>query len=269
MTGPKRDDLLQVLADSVPGWIGFEWSQSKGFHGFGERLSCKFPGQPEVASVQWGGRQDDRLMIEVKGEHTPAVVDTLRSRFRHRCTRVDSCADFDGPKVFERLYRQCRKVKTAHRIVGGKAGDWDDFPERGRTLYLGAQSSPTRLRLYEKGLQREYAHLQRPDWSRLEVQVRPQKDAREVFAGLSAVDVWGASRWSRELATAVLLEHVDPHPAGSVYRLSDREMALGWMCKQYGPHLVSLANDLGGWAELGLTLGEMVREASHAKQARR
>jgi predicted transcriptional regulator len=36
--------------------------------------------------------------------------------------------------------------------MGGKAGDWDDFPEKGRTLYLGSTSSPVRARLYEKGL---------------------------------------------------------------------------------------------------------------------
>ena len=52
--------------------------------------------------------------------------------------------------------------------MGGKAGDWDDFPEKGRTLYLGSQSSPVRMRLYEKGLQPEYAHLNRPNWARIE-----------------------------------------------------------------------------------------------------
>ena len=35
--------------------------------------------------------------------------------------------------------------------MGGKAGDWDDFPEKGRTLYLGSQSSPVRMRLLRKG----------------------------------------------------------------------------------------------------------------------
>jgi hypothetical protein len=32
------------------------------------------------------------------------------------------------------------------------------------------------------------------------------------------------------------------------------------MCSQYGPHLVSLAGDLGGWEVLGLTLREMIEE---------
>ena len=57
-----------------------------------------------------------------------------------------------------------------------------------------------------------------------------------------------------DLAAAVLQEHVDPHPAGSVYRLSKRDEALAWMCKQYGHHLMSLRDDLGGWDCVGLTL---------------
>jgi hypothetical protein len=32
------------------------------------------------------------------------------------------------------------------------------------------------------------------------------------------------------------------------------------MCKQYGAHLLDLANDLGGWDMLGRTLKEMISE---------
>lgn len=117
-------------------------------------------------------------MLEVKGEQTPEVVERFRTRFDHRVTRVDSCADFDVPGAFEALLGPSTEVKKERRIMGGKAGDWDDFPEKGRTLYLGSQSSPVRMRLYEKGLQPEYAHLERPNWARIEVQVRPSKDAK-------------------------------------------------------------------------------------------
>lgn len=256
----KPTDLVQLVADVVPLSEGWTLKQGRGFHTFGERIAFKGADGGEFASVSWGGRQGDRTMIEVKGEHTPAAVEALRARFPHRCTRVDSCADFDAPRAFERLYRACRRVKRAHRIIGGKAGDWDDFPERGRTLYLGAQSSVARARLYEKGKQAEYAHLARPHWVRLEVQVRPAKDAKHEFAKLSPEDVWGAAKWTRDLAAMVLQEHVDPHPAGTTWRVSDRDRALQWMCRQYGQHLVSLAEDLGGWKELGLTLREMLSE---------
>ena len=256
----KPEQLVQLVCDSLGGLVGLELKQGKGFHTFAERLAFKGDDGSEFASIQWGGKQGDRVMFEVKGEHTPEAVERLRSRFPHRCTRVDSCADFDAPRAFERLYRACRSVKKAHRIIGGKAGDWEDFPEKGRTLYLGAQSSVTRARLYENGKQAEYAHLNRENWARLEIQVRPAKEAKADYAKLSAMEVWGASRWTRDLAASVLQSHVDPHPAGSTYRLSSAETTMRWMCKQYGPTMAAMASELGGWDVLGLTLREMVSE---------
>lgn len=259
LTGPKPDDLMQILFDQVG--LGATFYETKGFHTFGKRLAIKDSGGHEVGAVQYGGRQGDRLMFEVKGEPSGRAVEALRARFEHRVTRVDSCADFDAPGAFKRLLGACTTVKKAHGIMGGKAGDWDDFPEKGRTLYLGSTSSPVRARLYEKGLQPEYAHLDKPNWVRLEAQVRPKaKEAGQEFSKLSAIEVWGAGRWTRDIAAKVLQEHVEPHPAGSVYRLSQREAALRWVCKQYGAHLVSLADDLGGWDCVGLTLGEMMQE---------
>ena len=260
----QKDDLGQIFFD-VMGLGNFKLSMSKGFHTFGQRLAFRCLDGYEVGSVQWGGRQGERVMLEVKGEKTPEVVKTLRARFRHRVTRADACADFDAPGAFQSLYKACRAVKKAHGILGGKAGDWEDFPEKGRTLYLGARSSVCRARLYEKGLQPEYAHLSRPDWVRLEIQVRPAGGAKTEYANLSPLDVWGASKWSRDLAAQLLKEHIDPHPAGTVYRLSDRETALRWMCKQYGAHLVSLADDLGGWDCVGLTLNEILQELKNGR----
>lgn len=234
--------------------------QGKGFHTFAEQLAVEDESGDRVASVQWGGRQGDRIMVEVKGARTPAFVERLRSAAEHRCTRVDSCADFDAPGAFERLLEPVLKAKKDHRLYGEQRGDWQDHPELGRTFYLGASSSPIRARLYEKGKQPEYRHLGRDDWARLELQVRPQKEAKSVFAKLSATEVWGASKWTRQLAAEVLMAHVDPHPPGTVRKETQRDRALRVMVKQYGAHLVSLANDLGGWDVMGLTLREMLEE---------
>jgi hypothetical protein len=199
-------------------------------------------------------------MVEVKGDKTPKAVEALRARFQHRCTRVDACADFDAPGAFNRLLEASLDVKAKHKLVGERQGDWEDFPERGRTLYLGARQSVARVRLYEKGLQPEYRHLNKPDWVRIEVQVRPAKDAKGTFSTISPADAWGAAGWTRDLAAAVLQEHVDPHPAGTIYRRTTTEAAIAWMCQQYGAHLLDLANDLGGWDCVGLTLGEMIKQ---------
>jgi hypothetical protein len=243
----------------IYGRSGDEVKQGKGFHTFGERASVRNEYGEEVGSISWGGRQGDRVMVEVKGERTPEVVERLRSDFPHRCTRVDSCADFERPGAFEELLQPVLRAKSDHRLYGERRGDWE-FPELGRTQYLGANSSPIRARLYEKGKQPEYRHLNRPNLCRLEIQIRPQKEAKSAYANLSALEVWGASKWTRQLASDVLETMLDPQPPGTVRRDSKRDQALRWMASQYGPHLVSLAADLGGWDVLGLTLREMVEE---------
>jgi hypothetical protein len=234
-------------------------TEGRGFHQFGRRLAFKDDTGSEVGSVQWGGTHGTRSMIEVKGETTPDLVERLRSLCDHRVTRMDSCADFDAPGAFKRLLGVCMRVKRRHRLKGRREGDWQDFPELGRTQYLGATTSTTQLRLYEKGKQPEYRHLERSDWVRAELQVRPILHAKGRYSSVSAADAWGASTWSQELAGEILMDHVEPHRAGTTYRISERDRALAWMCKQYGGHLVSLASDLGSWECVGATLQELMK----------
>ena len=85
MKGPKPDDLMQILFDQVGTAAGF--SKTRGFHTFGERLAIKDGSGHEFGAIQWGGRQEDRLMFEVKGEHSQKAAEALRARFEHRVTR--------------------------------------------------------------------------------------------------------------------------------------------------------------------------------------
>lgn len=245
---------------------GLEATQGRGFHQFGHRLAFKDATGIEVGAVLWGGAHGDRSMIEVKGERTPEVVERLRTRFPHRVTRGDACADFDAPGAWKRLLRPVLATKRKHGLYGERRGDWDQ-PEKGRTQYLGSDQSTTRLRLYEKGKQPEYAHLARHDWVRAEIQVRPATPAaKEQFAHLAPSEFWGASAWSRDLAAQLLTEHVDPHPAGTVYRQSDEARKLHWMCKQYGPLLLSMLEEAGSWDLVGRNIGEAMKasdETSH------
>lgn len=253
--GFRPTEFVDRLADFKR---GDQVKGSRGFQTFGERLSVYDNTGSQVGAVQWGGRQGSRVMCEVKGERTPEVVSWIRER-PHRCTRVDSCVDFERPGIFDELREVVESVRSRHGVYRQNLGDWDQ-PELGRTVMLGARTSAVRARLYEKGKQPEFAHLGRHDLVRLEVQVRPQKDARETYSGLSAVEVWAGSKWTRDLAAEVLVEHLDARPAGTIWRESQRDRALRFMAKQYGAHLVSLAADLGGWEVLGLTLAEMISE---------
>lgn len=245
---------------------GLEPRQGRGFHSFAHRLSMRDE-VGEVGSVQWGGAHGDRTMIEVKGERTPEVVERLRSAFPHRATRMDSCTDFDALGSFESLLTVCMAIKAKHRLKGERKGDWQDFPELGRTQYLGSPQSVSMLRLYEKGKSPEYRHLNRPDWVRAEIQVRPSKEAKTEFSKLSALETWGASGWSRELAGLILLDHVNPHPAGTVWRKTDLESRLTWLCKQGGATLLELVEICGSWECAGLTLGEKIKELREGKSS--
>lgn len=216
-----------------------------------------------VGTVQWGGQNDGLVMLEVKGENTPAVVASLREAFpEHRCTRVDSCEDFNEKGAFDALLAVYDRVKARYGIKGAKQGDWEDFPEDGRTRELGARTSPIRARLYEKGLQPEYRHITfLRDWVRSELQVRPQGEAAKLaFAKASPIEVWGASPFARDLAAEILLAEVAPFAAGKGYRMSQRDRALQHMCKQYGGHLAGLLAELGSWQAVGLQLGDIVAE---------
>ena len=237
----------------------------KGHHGFEFRTSFVGLDGSENGSVSWGGSHGDLVMLEAKGERTPEVVDRLRANYEHRCTRVDSCHDVEEVGAFDKLLKPCIQVKKDYKLKGSKAGDWEDFPEDGRTLYIGANTSPIKLRLYEKGHQPEYRHLERPDWVRIELQVRPDKDAKDVYSRADSLEVWGASAWTRELAGLVLSADLAPLPAGTVYKLSDQERAIQFMCKQYGTHLLSLKNDLGSWSELGERLSEIIKQQRSKK----
>jgi hypothetical protein len=259
-TATTRASQAQELFPLV--WqIGDKIRQGRGHHGFKERVSFTSACGTEAGSISWGGTHGDLVMIEAKGERTPDAVEKLRASVpEHRCTRVDSCYDVEEPGAFDSLLKPCLQVKKDYKLKGSKAGDWEDFPEDGRTLYVGANTSPVKLRLYEKGHQPEYRHLSRPDWVRIELQVRPTKDAKDTYSRADSLAVWGASAWTRELAGLVLAAELAPLPAGTTYKLSEQESALRFMCKQYGLHLIGLRNDLGGWEEVGLKLAEIIRK---------
>jgi DNA relaxase NicK len=232
----------------------------RGFHTFAERIWVQDDSGSQVGAVQWGGRQGDRIMVEVKGARTPPVVEQLRQAAEvHRCTRVDACVDFEHVGAWDELLGHVMAVKADHDLYGERRGDWDK-PEFGRTQYLGANSSAVRARLYEKGKEPDMRHLSRPDLVRLEVQVRPAKEAKETFAKLSAAEVWGASKWSRDLAGRALEASIERNPAGAVWRQTTTERRLRFLARQYGPTLIGLAHDLGSWECVGLTLRDYVQD---------
>lgn len=231
---------------------------SRGHHGYAERISFRDQGGEEVAAVSYGGTNAKTPMIECKGEKTPLIVPAIREAFpTHSCSRVDSAYDLQKPNAWDELLAEVLAVKAAHKLKGEQRGDWQDFPEDGRTMYLGAPTSTVRTRLYEKGLTKEYRSLAMPDWVRLEIQVRPAKEAKKVYATLTAEQVWGASRYTRDLAARVLQKELDPFPAGTVRKESSEQQKRRAAARQYGPLFIQWLQETG---DIDTTFGRELKE---------
>jgi DNA relaxase NicK len=258
-----KDVLGLVFGSHKVGW-DIKQSQLKGI--WSDVVSFRDESGAEVASVLWGGQNQGWVKLEAKGHVTPELVSAVRKEYpQHNCTRVDSAYDIEREGAWNDILAEVLAVKAKYRLKGRRFGDWEDFPEDGRTQYLGAVQSAVQVRLYEKGRQPEYRETGHPDWVRLEIQVRPQKDAKVVYSTLDSMQVWGASAYTRELAARVMRSELDSFPAGTVHRSPSSERALNALCDQYGSILMALSDDVGGWELVGMNLRDRIAARRRSK----
>lgn len=232
-----KDKLAHMIA-----WEGDDLEEKlPGHHRFAFRDVLKGQDGQAIASIYYGGEtHGPRVMLDVKGYRTRDAVSVLRkASVAHRCTRMDSRIDFDAPGAFEALLAPLCTIKTRKGLRGEQRGDWE-HPEDGRTMYVGSPKSAVRVRLYEKGKEPGYRQQCRWDWVRLEVQVRPQEQAKEIYSAASPLQAWGAAEWTRELAGELLQQKIAPLRAESTKSPSVDDQKLYWMCKQYGAPLLGL-----------------------------
>jgi hypothetical protein len=267
--------LLGALAGACSSQVVRE-SLQRAPHGYGGgcRLSDT---QGRVADVWWGGRHELPHVVS-SGESAQAVAEVLRAEYpgRHRVTRGDACIDFADPGAYDVLQGIALGVAQDRGIRVGTAGD-HLLTKQGRTLYLGAPSSHTRMRLYDKADElraKFHADPRRlatvPDeLARLEVQVRPQTlQAKRAAASIDPLSLMGSTAWTRELIRRVGGVDLEPFEAGKVWRQADDERAMAAMLAQYGGLLGRLCADLGSWECVGLQLGHDLAERSRAKGRR-
>lgn len=221
-------------------------------------------------------------------EATDAFVDLVRNEWpdRHLVTRMDAAQDFNEEGCYDRLRPVAKRIAKRHRLSFPAYVD-ELNPVAGRTQYIGSTSSDYRARLYEKGYEQVAKLLAlfpralpadcaqhvtsirnevtgedvRPqDWTRIELQVRPrQEDARRRAAALQPDEAWGCTPWAQELAAEALaldLERI----VMRTRKVSTVEEATRFLCRQYGPTLLRLKGELGDWACVGMTLGEIIEE---------
>ncbi len=248
-------EALRALGSSVV--------SGRGLNGYAGTFTVRDAAGQSVARVLAGGNSGARPNVAASGAWAEPVAAVLRATWPdHRVTRCDAAEDLAEPGAYDRLFGVCRSV-AIDRGVKGRQILPDDTAD-GRTYYLGAPTSDVRVRLYDKTAEARAAlpperHAEVPDdWARLEVQARPRQHWRAWAARAEPADVWGLSGWSHELAKRALELDIE-RVFTKVGRESDDERAFRVMCDQYGKVLSRLAQDLGGWECVGLTIGDRVK----------
>lgn len=246
---------LERACDRSPSWE----PMSRAPHGyaFGNRLS-----DPAglVAQIWWGGTHELPHVVS-SGESAHAVSEILRTDFEHRVARLDPCVDYQDPGAYDRLQDLAVGVAKEFRIKVETGGDHLVTME-GRTIYLGARTSHTRLRVYDKAAEMRAkmrgpgAQLLPRDWTRLEFQVRPEtRVSKHEAARLSPIEVMGSTHWGRELMKRVGGLEISPFAANNVWRQSDDDRAYFALLSQYGGLLLRRLKDHGSWSALGDQIG--------------
>lgn len=261
-------DLKACLADLAPAGQWEPMQRAPHGYAFGDRL-VDVDG---AACMVWHGGSHAYPHAVISGELAQAGSELLRAELpEHYVTRCDACLDYAEPGAYDRLQGLALGVAKDSGIRVGTAGD-HLLTLRGRTCYLGAPSSHTRLRIYDKAEELRQKFALDPvrlaavpqELARFECQVRPQTtEAKAAAARLDPLSVMGSAKWMRALMLLVGGIEVEPFQAGKVWRQSDDTRAYAALLAQYGGLIKRLAAD-SGWECLGLQMRDDLAEREMA-----
>lgn len=196
-----RGHEFGYVAERVAAAVGGIISRGKPQRRYASTLSID--SGPRMAA--WIGQDEATglIYVEGKGETTPDLVRGIRVHFPdHSAPRIDVAEDYNDPGAFEALQSLIRKHK-GDRVKGGYVALPDDVQD-GKTWAAGTRGGVGYLRLYEAGKHPDRLHLNKPDWVRAEVEMRPHY-ARDKLAAakMSPLDVWGLSSWTHKVGQAL------------------------------------------------------------------
>lgn len=244
-------EIFEVLS----GTLGAELEPGRGLNGYHHTMAVQRAGET-LARVMYGGPNGWPNVV-TSGPATDDAEPVMRTAWdRSEVTRMDSAQDFDTEGGYDSVRAlmfalHARSGVSRHEIESEKNGVLS------RTMYLGSPSSRVRVRLYEKGrMEQQMGHAEAsPNWFRLEVQVRPTGSEARVRAGqMDASEVWGFSRWTRELAQLAMGLDV-AQVTMQLRRDPDYERAVAALRRQYGSTLEKVLRVEGSWDAVGRLLG--------------
>ena len=256
---PDIRACLSPLVDA-PRWV----PQKRGTQGYG--FADHLEGQDGTsARLWWGGSHTFPHVVLSGGDaHQGAML--LREAFPEvqAVTRADVCIDYAEQGAYDMLQAAAVSVAEADKIKVNTAGD-HLVTMQGRTCYLGAPSSHTRLRIYDKAAQLRAQFAKDPvrlatvpdHLARFEAQVRPQTAmARYNASKAEPMALMGSAKWLRKLMGMVAGLDIEAFQAGKVWRQSDDDRAYAALLAQYGGLLSRVCADLGSWDMVGRQIGD-------------
>lgn len=161
------------------------------------------------------------------------VYPILQEMFEnHSVSRLDAAEDYTAPDAWDRLEKLLTEICTKHNVTMSPYGEGHTKPDgtrntlKGRTWYAGSKNSPFRVVLYEKGKELLAKGIPAdPNRVRLEVRVRPSSKAKHQVAKArpQPCDLFGMSRWGKELGERLGVEDVPRLAIGSVWKPNEQE----------------------------------------------
>jgi Replication initiation factor len=218
-------------------------------------------------AIGWVG-QDAVLKsayFEIKGACTPDVAQAIRKHYgdgRHNVSRCDVAEDYNEAGAFGRLVDLIDRTKGDDRVHSEAIVPRDG--DRGQTVYWGARQSKALVRCYEKGKQEVNLHLNRPDWARVELQMRPAKSVeKQLAASLEPLAIWGMGRWTWNIAQELSGIELERFKAPQEPPEFDRTTR--YLAETYRRHWEQLLEDFGDWECIGREMQAIWRRADEAK----
>lgn len=198
-------------------------------------------GDAKVLTLMWGGvNGEDATHVKATGRDSIKFSEFAREHFAgHQVSRLDVAIDYEEEGSFDKLAKMLINYAKSSTLKTSTAGDWVKHIG-GKTLYLGSRSSPTYLRLYEKGKEQASKGFDtvNPHWTRCELEVKPgKKEGKAWLATATPEQCWAASRWSLKVAELLGTSGLVRPAVGTIKAVSDDEAKMHYLMQQWGPFL--------------------------------
>mgnify|MGYP001153684155 CR=1 FL=1 len=235
--------LRPVLSKYFP---NADWRPDRPNNGY-QFADALYIGSRRVLLACYGGNQDTCNLLSTSSDGIALHAALVAWGGGFKPTRFDSCIDWEEPGLFDTLSSSLIEFAKEKDLLVNHQGDWSRG--KSRTLYIGSARSPVQIRLYEKGYEMQGMDTTRPNWVRLEVQVRPAKKRRVAASAWKPADAFCCGWVSEAIERFFFIPHCH-HPIGYEKTDTDRLRRRQWLFKVGARALRELLEDHGGDTEL-------------------